>query len=54
MRKIFVTILLIAVFAFTANAQTKNMAVGADFVISIPLGDLEYSCKIRFWRFRQF
>jgi len=40
MKKIFVTILLVAGIAFTSNAQTKNMAVGADLVLSIPLGGL--------------
>lgn len=48
MRKIFVIILLVAGIAFTSNAQTKNMAVGADFVVSIPLGDLSTNAKVGF------
>jgi opacity protein-like surface antigen len=48
MRKIFVTILLVAGIAFTSNAQTKNMAVGADFVVSIPIGGLSDNAKVGF------
>ncbi|MFZ0455745.1 MAG: hypothetical protein WCE54_16315 [Ignavibacteriaceae bacterium] len=48
MKKIFVTILLVACVAFTSNAQTKKMAVGADFVVSIPLGDLGTNANVGF------
>jgi opacity protein-like surface antigen len=48
MRKIFVTILLVAGIAFSSNAQTKNMAVGADFLISIPVGGLSDAANLGF------
>jgi hypothetical protein len=48
MKKIFVVVLLIAGISFTSNAQTKNMAVGADFVVSIPIGDLSTNAKVGF------
>ncbi|MEJ2616135.1 MAG: outer membrane beta-barrel protein [Ignavibacteriaceae bacterium] len=48
MKKIFVTILLVAGIAFTSNAQTKNMAVGADFVVSIPIGSLSDGANVGF------
>jgi opacity protein-like surface antigen len=48
MKKIFVTILLLAGVAFTSNAQTKNMAVGADFVVSIPIGGLSDGANVGF------
>ena len=48
MKKIFVTILLVVGIAFTSNAQTKKMAVGADFVISVPLGGLSDGANVGF------
>ena len=48
MKKIFVIILLVAGIAFTSNAQTKNMAVGADFVLSIPIGGLSDVANVGF------
>ena len=48
MKKIFVTVLLVAGIAFTSNAQTKKMAVGADFVVSIPIGGLSDGANVGF------
>ena len=48
MKKVFVIFLLVAGIAFTSNAQTKNMAVGADFVVSIPIGGLSDGANVGF------
>jgi opacity protein-like surface antigen len=45
-QKITVTILLIASVAFTLNAQTKQMAVGANFVLSLPIGDFSNGANL--------
>jgi len=46
MRKIFVTILLVAGIAFTSNAQTRPMFVGAGVVVSLPMGDFGDQSKL--------
>ena len=48
MKKVFVIFLLVAGIAFTSNAQTKKMAVGADFVVSIPIGGLSDGANVGF------
>lgn len=48
MRKILITILLVSGIAFTSTAQTKKMAVGADLVLSVPMGNFSDYANLGF------